>query len=182
MLGDGRIRFWNRRDGGHVALVGRRWVGGVVVLALSVSVVMLGAALGQGPSGSRMQGRFAGAADRIFREGLHAKLPPHLSSLLGVSSEEKECLVMQSVLRNANVVQGFDVSTANQNDIVLFVVDETAKEQALYLTSREGRLRRVVEVKEGVGSAIRITDREKKAFEKEKAFWLNRFAPARGSK
>lgn len=71
---------------------------------------------------------------------------------------------------------------ANKNDIVLFVVDEKANDQTLYLTSPEGTLRKVVSVEAGVGMVRRITDKDKKAFEKEKQFWLDRLAPARASK
>ena len=119
--------------------------------------------------------------DRTLREGLHAQLPPHLSTLLGIS-KEKESPVMQGVVRTGKVVQGFDVSTANSNDVVLFVVNETANDQTLYLTSRAGALRKVVSVKKGVGEVSRIGAADRKAFEKEKQFWLDRLAPAAASK
>jgi hypothetical protein len=112
---------------------------------------------------------------------LHAKLPPHLSTLLGIS-EEKECPVMQAVARTEKVVQGFDVSMATANDVVLFVVNETTNDQILYLTSREGELRKVVWVKRGIGGILRISADDRKAFEKEKQFWLDRLAPVGRSK
>lgn len=84
---------------------------------------------------------------------------------------------MQGVLRTGKVVQGFDVSVENNNDIVIFVVDEGSNDQTLYLTSGQGRLRKMVSVKNGEGSVAKITDEDKKAFEKEKAFWLARLAP-----
>jgi hypothetical protein len=141
------------------------------------------ATMGQAQSSrSRDQKRLALAVEKVFREGLHAKLPPHLSILLGVSSNEKECPVMQNVVRTGKGVQGIDVPTAHKNDVVLFVVDEDANDQTLYLTSAEGRLRKVVSVKAGVGGVARITDKDKKAFEKEKQFWLDRLAPVRGLK
>lgn len=87
---------------------------------------------------------------------------------------------MQSVERAGTVVRGFDVSVANKNDIVLFVVEETANDQMLYLSSPDGILRKVVSVTAGVGRVVRITDTTKKAFEKEKQFWLNRLSPSRG--
>jgi hypothetical protein len=118
----------------------------------------------------------ARAVDKTLQEGLHAKLPPHLSTLLGLS-QEKECLVMQGVVRTGKVVQGFDVSTANKNDIVLFVVNETTNDQTLYLTSKEGVLRKVVTVEEGVGRVQKVTGEGRKGFEKEKRFWLDRLAP-----
>ena len=84
---------------------------------------------------------------------------------------------MQSLKRTKTVVQGFDVSIANKEDIVLFVVNEAANDQALYLTSADGVLRRVVLVQAGVGAVRPIKEKEKKAFEKEKRFWLERLAP-----
>jgi hypothetical protein len=155
----------------------------VLVVVLVMWVVILPGATGQPQHSPRsQQKRFARAADKAFREGLHATLPPHLSSLLGVSSQEQECPVMQSAVRTGKVVQGFDVSTTNQNDIVLFVVNEAANDQTLYLTSPEGTLRRVVLVKAGVGDVVRIADKDKKAFAKEKQFWLDRLAPVSASK
>ena len=95
---------------------------------------------------------------------------------------EAECPVMQGVVRTGNAVQGFDVSVANKNDIVLFVVDESANDQTLYLTSPAGRLRKLVSVKAGEGKVARISDEDRKAFEKEKQFWLERLAPVGTSK
>jgi hypothetical protein len=118
----------------------------------------------------------ARAVDKTLQEGLHASLPPHLSTLLGVSHEQ-ECLVMQGVVRTGKVVRGFDVSTANKNDVVLFVVSETTNDQTLYLTSKVGVLRKVVTVEEGLGRVQKITGEDRKAFEKEKQFWLDRLAP-----
>ena len=130
-----------------------------------------------GPSPSpQARKRMARAVDKTLQEGLHAKLPLHLSTLLGLSQEE-ECQVMQGVVRTGKVVQGFDVSTANKNDVVLFVVNETTNDQTLYLTSKEGVLRKVVTVDEGVGRVQEITGQGRKAFEKQKQFWLDRLAP-----
>jgi hypothetical protein len=158
--------------------------GWVLVVVLILWVAILPAATGQARAspGARGRKRFAQAVDKTFREGLHATLPPHLSSLLGISSEEKECLVMQSVVRTGKVVQGFDVSIANKKDIVLFVVEETANDQTLYLTSADGGLRKVVSVKAGEGGVPRITEKDKEAFAKEKQFWLDRLAPVSASK
>ena len=91
---------------------------------------------------------------------------------------EQEYPVKQNAIRNGSVVQGFDVSVANKNDIILFVVDESSRDQTLYLTSADGTLHRVVQVKSGVGNEIRITDKEKKAFSEEMKFWLDRLVPA----
>ncbi len=145
------------------------------LLAVVMFVSATGAQVGPSPS-PQARKRMVRAVDKTVQEGLHAKLPPHLSTLLGLSKEE-ECLVMQSAVRTGKVVQGFDVSTANKNDVVLFVVNETTNDQTLYLTSKEGVLRKVVKVEEGVGRVQKITSEDRKAFEKEKQFWLDRLAP-----
>ncbi|PYT96042.1 MAG: hypothetical protein DMG38_25210 [Acidobacteria bacterium] len=144
-----------------------------------LTAVMLASATGAQvkPSPSpQARKRMAQAVDKTLREGLQAKLPPHLSTLLGLSKEE-ESVVRQGVVRTGKTVQGFDVSTANKNDVVLFVVNEATNDQTLYLASREGMLRKVVTVKAGVGEVRRITGEDRKAFEKEKQFWLDRLAP-----
>lgn len=148
-----------------------------VVFLLTVGMLALATQAQVEPSPSpQARKRMARAVDKTLQEGLHAKLPPHLSTLLGLSQEE-ECQVMQGVVRNGEAVQGFDVSKANKNDIVLFVVNERTNVQTLYLTSKEGVLRKVVTVDEGAGRVQKITGQDRKAFEKQKQFWLDRLAP-----
>jgi hypothetical protein len=159
-----------------------RCFGGLLaVFILAVGILPVAAAQAQHAPGPPGQGRFVRAAEKACLEGVHATLPPHISTLLGVSKEEA-CPVMQNVVRTGNVVQGFDVSVVNKNDIVLFVVEEIANDQTLYLTSPKGTLRKVVSVKAGVGAEARIADKDRKAFEKEKQFWVDRLAPARAAK
>ena len=155
----------------------------VAVGFLLILVMFVSATRAQvGPSSSsQSRKRMARAVDRTLQEGLHAKLPPHISTLLGLSQEE-EYLVMQGVVRTGKVVQGFDVSTVNKNDVVLFVANETTNDQTLYLTSREAVLRKVVVVAAGTGRIQKITGEDRKAFEKEKQFWLDRLAPVDASK
>jgi hypothetical protein len=130
---------------------------------------------------AQSQSRLAQAAQVTLEKGFDAKLPPHISTLLRITNEQ-ECPVKQSVTRNGSVVQGLDVSQSNKNDIVIFVVDESSHDQTLYLTSNDGSLRRVVQVKSGVGSEIRITDKERKAFQEEKQYWMDKLAPASKTK
>jgi hypothetical protein len=153
----------------------------VAVVLLLAAVMFVSATQAQvAPSpGPQARKRMVRAVDKTLQEGLHAKLPPHLSTLLGLSKEE-ECKVMQDVVRTGKVVQGFDVLTANKNDVVLFVVNETTNDQTLYLTSQEGVLRKVVIVEEGVGRVQKITGKDREAFEKERVFWLDRLAPVGG--
>ena len=158
----------------------REWSGrfavAVVFLLTVVMFVLATRAQVQPLPNPQARKRMARAVDKTLREGLHGKLPPHLSTLLGVSKEE-ECLVRQGLVRSGKLVQGFDVSTANKNDVVLFVANEMTNDQTLYLTSKEGVLRRVVTVQEGLGRVQKITSEDRKAFEKEMQFWLDRLAP-----
>jgi hypothetical protein len=85
---------------------------------------------------------------------------------------------MQGVVRTGKVAQGFDVSIANKNDVVLFVLDEVTNDQTLHLTSKDGLLRKLIKVDKGEGQIKKITPEDRKAFEREKQFWLERLAPA----
>ncbi len=104
----------------------RRFVGLLAVFIVAVAVVVSAATARQAQHAPRThaQKRLALAADTTVQKGFHAKLPPHISTLLGLSKEE-ECPVMQSAVRTGKQVQGLDVSVANKNDIVIFVADET---------------------------------------------------------
>jgi hypothetical protein len=147
----------------------------VLLFTMVIVVSAIRAQVGPSPN-PQARKRMVQAVDKILQEGMHGKLPPHLSTLLGLS-KEKEYHVMQGVVRTGKVVQGFDVSAANKNDIIIFVVNETTNDQTLYLTSKEGVLRKVVKVEAGVGQVQKITGKDRKAFEKERVFWLDRLAP-----
>jgi len=147
----------------------------VFISAVGMIVSATGAQVGPSPS-PQARKRMGQAVDKILQEGLHGKLPPHLSTLLGLS-KEVECRVMQRVVRTGKAVRGIDVSAANKKDVVLFVVNETTNDQTLYLTSKEGVLRKLVKVEQGVGQVQKISGEDRKAFEKEWAFWLDRLVP-----
>jgi hypothetical protein len=151
-----------------------------------VAFLLLGTtflAAGQAPSaGSGTRNRIARAADTVLTAGLQAKIPPHVSVMLGISPDRNECPVSQRFERNGKVVRGFNVSLADKNNIVLFVTDEAANEDTYYLTSSEGELRKVLAVREGTGHDLRVTSKEKAAFHKELQYWLDRIVPRSTSK
>ncbi|HTP68974.1 MAG TPA: hypothetical protein VMJ35_08735 [Dongiaceae bacterium] len=150
-----------------------RWV---FVLLICFAQVHAAHAQTAPSSAQSLRKRMALAVDTTSKQGIHAKLPPHISTLLGLSSEQ-ECPVLQAIFRSANHVQGFDVSSTNHNDVIIFTVDETTNNQTLYLTSKDGMLRKVVLVQQGVGEVQKITGTMRNAFAKEKQFWLDRLAP-----
>jgi hypothetical protein len=153
----------------------------VVAFLLTVATVLTA---GQAPStsGSATRDRMARAADTVLTAGLQAKIPPHVSDMLGISPDRNECPVSQRFERNGKVVRGFNVSLADKNNIVLFVTDEAANEQTYYLTSFRGELRKVVAVREGTGHELRVASKEKAAFQKELQYWLDRIVPRSKSK
>lgn len=158
------------------------WLKRIAAVVVCVTLVALAPhvraqAGGTSSHASQMQKRMAQAVESTLQKGLQAKLPPHISTLLGLT-DEAECPVTQAVVRNGKQVRGFDVSKTNKNDVVIFVVDETTNGQALFLTSQTGALRKVVKVEAGEGRAVKITAENRKVFEQEKQFWLDRLAPA----
>ena len=141
----------------------------VVAFLLTVAT-FLAAGQASSTSGSGTRARLARAADTVLTAGLQAKIPPHVSDMLGISHDKSECPVSQRFERNGKVVRGFDVSRADKSNIVLFVVDEATNEQIFYLTSGRGTLRRVLAVREGTGHVLPVTGKEKAAFDKELQF------------
>jgi len=161
---------------------GRRCSARLAVWMLTLAVVFPGGLWGAGAqagtkTATKDRERMSQAVERTLQEGVNASLPPHISTLLGLT-RETECPVKQGVLRNGKIVQGIDVSTANHNDVILFTVNETTKDQTLYLSSKTGVLRKVVKVEAGDGKVQRITAEDRSAFEKERQFWLDQLAPA----
>jgi len=160
---------------------GDAWRVAPSVLLILVAVTFETAAQERRSPGPQAQARMTRAVNTTFQKGIHAHLPPHISTLLGLSME-KECPVAQSVVRTGQTVQGFDVSTENKDDVVIFVVDETSNDQTLYLSSASGKLRRVVAIQACVGKVRPISEQERKAFAEQRQFWLDRLAPAGAAK
>ena len=117
----------------------------------------------------------------VSERDFHAKLPPHISTLLGLTRKES-CAVMQGVLRSPGKVEGIDVSEKNHNDVVIFTVDETSKKQVLYLTSPIGVLRRVLLVERGVGRVEEPSKADVEAFRNEKKMWKQRMGTGKTGK
>jgi hypothetical protein len=101
-----------------VKVTRRSIVGLPAFLALAAVIWLSVATQAQQSPRSHAPRRLAEAADSTFQHGLQAKLPPHISTLLGFS-KEKESPVMQSVVRTGKMVQGIDVLVENKNDIEL---------------------------------------------------------------
>lgn len=152
-------------------------MGRLLVLTLLAGFVFMSAraVLPSSRIDAHPQPELAAAARLAAEQGLHAELPPHISTLLGLAQEEK-CAVMQGVLRSSGKIQGFEVIEKSHNDIIIFVVDESTKDQIFYLTSPSGTLRRVLSVKQGIGHVVKPTNADVEAFQREKLMWEKRLA------
>jgi hypothetical protein len=115
------------------------------------------------------------AAQKTVEKGFHVDLPPHISTLLGLTNEQN-CAVLQGVVRSTQEIQGIDVLEQNHQDIVLFVVDTSTNDQTFYLTSPTGGLRRLLAVRQGVGQVVKPAKADVEAFNKEKKMWEERVA------
>lgn len=146
---------------------------GIVVTVLALCSLP---AASQTPAGPKAKSRLASAIARTLDQGHAAILPPHVSHLLGISPDEHEVPVKQ-IAEMGDPVRGFEVSTAEHNNVVIFIESRTKKESTFYLTSRPGVLRKVLSVIDGVGYARVPTKKDRQAFEQEKQHWLDRLAP-----
>ncbi len=155
---------------------------GLLIALLLPVVTCLATGQARSAPGSGARGRVERAADIVLAAGLQAKIPPHVSEMLGISAGPTECLVSQRFERDGTLVRGFNVSLTKKDHIVLFVTDEAANEQTYYLTSRLGGLRRVGAVRGGIGRVWPVIGKQRAGFDKELQFWLDQIVPRRTSK
>lgn len=130
----------------------------------------------QKPATPKTKSRLATAMDVTLEKGHDAILPPHVSHLLGISPQEQEVPVKQFV-QMGEPVRGFEISSAEHNNVVIFVENRAQKQTTFYLMSRHGTLRKVLAVVEGTGYARVPTKDDREAFEQEKQWWLDQLAP-----
>lgn len=130
----------------------------------------------QKAAGSKTTTPLARAIDRTLVEGHDAILPPHVSNLLGISPDEHEVAVKQFA-EMGDLVRGFEVSTAEHNNVVIFVENRSQKQTTFYLMSKRGTLRKVLAVIAGTGYSRQPTKQDREAFEKEKQRWVDELAP-----
>jgi len=146
-----------------------------VFLLILVAVCGL-ASQAQTSAGSPTTSSLATAINATVEQGHDAILPPHVSHLLGISANEHEVPVKQFV-QMGEPIRGFEVSTVQPNDIVIFVESRAQKQTTFYLMSKRGTLRKVLSVVEGTGYPRRPTKDDQEGFEKEKRRWIDQLAP-----
>jgi len=151
------------------------------VMVFSFAAVSQGTVPGPRKAAAHPRAELAAVAEATLQKGYDAELPPHVSTLLGLTHEEK-CPVKQGLVRAPEMIQGLEVTAKDHNDIVIFLVDETTKDQTFYLTSPTGQLRKVLTVKQGLGQVVRPTKADLEIFEEQKKLWKERVAASKASK
>jgi hypothetical protein len=151
----------------------RKMRNGLLLMLLAVGGVRSPA---QKSAGSETTSPLARAINRTLAEGHDAILPPHVSNLLGISPNEHEVAVKQFV-EMGEPIRGFEVSTAEHNNVVIFVENRAQKQSTFYLMSKRGTLRKVLAVIEGTGYARQPTKQDRVAFATEKQRWVDQLAP-----
>jgi hypothetical protein len=148
------------------------WIPNVIFVLLTIALV---AAQSQKPAVPKTKSRLATAIDLTLEKGHESTLPPHISTLLGIS-HGKEVPIKQAI-EMGEPIKGFEVSTDEHHNVVVFVENRTAKETTFYLTSRAGTLRKVLSVREGTGYSRQPTKDDVESFRKEKQLWVDRLVP-----
>ena len=144
---------------------------------LTFAIVAFSLAHSQKASAPSMQQRFALAVNKTLEQGHDASLPPHISHLLGISSDEQKVPVKQQFAEMGQTVRGFEVSAEKHDDIVIFVENPSQRESIFFLISARGSARRVVSVKAGVGYDRVPTAADRKELTTEKQYWIDRLVP-----
>ena len=155
------------------SLARRKMRNGLLLMLLAVGGVRSPA---QKAAGAKTTSPLTRAIDRILAEGDDAILPPHVSNLLGLSPDEHQVPVKQ-FHEMGELIRGFEVSTAEHNNVVIFVENRAQKQTTFYLMSKHGTLRKVLAVIEGTGYSRQPTKEDREAFEKEKQRWVDELVP-----
>lgn len=115
-----------------------------------------------------------GLADQALREGADAKLPPHVSVVLGLTTREQSTAVKQIVDRAGHEVRTFNVCSTNHSKIVIFAVNEETQATTAYLLSSSGRLRKAVEYSTGAPARELSAAESRAGFSREVRYWSGR--------
>jgi hypothetical protein len=142
-----------------------------------LGIVAFSLAHAQKTSAPKTDKRLTLAVSKTLEQGHDVFLPPHISHLLGISPDEQKVPVKQ-LAEMGETIRGFEVSTANHNDSVIFVENQSQGDSIFYLLSSTGTVRKVVSVKAGVGYDRAPTAADRTALAAEKKLWLDRLVPA----
>ena len=117
---------------------------------------------------------------QALASGYDAKLPPHISMVLGIAQNGESVLVRQLMGRVEQTVHTYNVSVANHADVVLFLADERAQSTAVYLLSAGGKLRKAVTYHAGGEPQELTADDARRGLARERSYWAKYAAGSGG--
>lgn len=115
---------------------------------------------------------------RALSAGASSRLPPHLSAVLGITSNDQGLAVRQLIARDGFTVRTFNVGLEAPHTVVVMVVDEAARSSVAYLVTRRGRLRKAVEYHSGEEPRELSVPQAQPRFSAEVRFWSSAAAAA----
>ena len=115
--------------------------------------------------------------DGALRQGLDAKLPPHLSAVLGLEAHEQSTPVRQIVARLDHQVRTFNVCSSNHQKLVIMTVNEQTQAVTAYLLSPGGKLRKAVSYSAGGAPQELSLVEARSGFSRELQYWSRRSPP-----
>lgn len=111
---------------------------------------------------------------QALSSGFLTRLPPAVSVALGLAKAEQGTDVRQLITKAGHQVRTFNVSVANQNDLVVFNVDARTGATVAYLVGADATLRKAVSYQAG-GEAHEVAAEEARAgLAREAHFWAAR--------
>jgi hypothetical protein len=110
-------------------------------------------------------------AVRALKQGPSSQLPPHLSAVLGLSSDARGLTVRQLVFRDGFTVRTFNVGAQAPHRVVVMVVDEAANLHVAYLLTPHGHLGRALQYHSGEAPQELPAAAAKTGFSAEARFW-----------
>jgi hypothetical protein len=110
-------------------------------------------------------------AAQALKQGPTSQLPPHLTGVLGLSSNGQGLAVRQLVSRDGFSVRTFNVGAQPPHRVVLMVADEAARSTVAYLLTPHGHLRRALQYHAGEAPQELPLAEAQPGFAAEVRFW-----------
>lgn len=110
-------------------------------------------------------------AAQALKQGPTSQLPPHLTGVLGLSSNGQALAVRQLVSRDGFSVRTFNVGAQAPHRVVLMVADEAARSTVAYLLTPHGHLGRALQYHAGEAPQELPLAEAQPGFAAEARFW-----------
>ncbi len=106
--------------------------------------------------------------------GFLTRLPPSVSTALGLAKPEDGTEVRQLLTKQSHQVRSFNVSVAKHSDLVVLDLNAQSGASVAYLVSPDGQLRKAVSYQAGGEARPLSTANAQAGFAREKHYWSSR--------